>query len=303
GQEVPGGPFVRQQDQVRVTRQGAMLEAVVEHERVEPEAATGLGRRLRAALPGHHRPGEAPRQHDRLVTAVLWRHQWRPPLPDHHDTAATLAIAACDDADPAPATGERPREPQRRGRLAGAPDGEISNAQHARRHPGLAQPARVVEPIAQPARGTVGERCRDEGGRAGAPARRARPPGARAGRREMPLHAVAARGAVPPANRPSMIARWRASAPSPASIAIRARRPISAAEPGSASSPPTAAASSAAERTRIPPPAARIRSTASAAGAACGPTSTGRPARAASSTLCPPTGTRLPPTKAALPSA
>src|SRR5262245_26228853 len=279
-----------------------MLEAIVQYDGVDAEAGAGLGGGVHAAFAREDGPGEAVGEHHGLVAALLRRYQ-RPPVDAHHHHPRTsLAIAAGDDADAVPATRQRLRQPERGRRLAGSADGEVADAQHAGIHPDLLEPARVVQAVADRHRRAVRERRRNERQPKGALARGTGLPRARDGRHDPIPHTVAAHGDVPAARRSSMSARCRTSAPSPSWMAARARRPISSAAAGSASSRPSAAASSSVESTRTPPPAARMRSTVSAIVAVCGPTSTGRAARAGSRTLWPPAGTRLPPTKVAVPS-
>ena len=87
-----------------------------------------------------------------------------------------------------------------------------------------------------------------------------------------------------------MIFRCRSTAPRPVSTSARARRPISTARSGSPSRPPKPHVRLSPLLTRSAPPPAISRSTTSRAFSVCGPTMIGRPARAGSSTLCPPTG-------------
>src|SRR5262245_44184783 len=278
-----------------------MLEAIVQYDGVDAEAGAGLGGGVHAAFAREDGPGEAVGEHHGLVAALLRRYQ-RPPVDAHHHHPRTsLAIAAGDDADAVPPTRQRLRQPERGRRLAGSADGEVADAQDAGIHPDLLEPAGVVQAVADRHRRPVRERRRNERQPKGALARGTRLPGARDGRHDTIPHTVA-HGDVPAARRSSMSARCRTSAPSPSWMAARARRPIPSAAAGSARSRSSAAASSSVEWTRTPPPAARMRSTASAIVAVCGPTSTGRAARAGSRTLWPPAGTRRPPTKVAVPS-
>src|SRR5439155_25819458 len=97
-----GRRVVRPQHEVGATGEGSMLEAVVEHDRVEGEARAGERGRLVAALAGHDGTRETARQHHRLVAAVLRRDE-RPTLHAHDDRAGTpLAVAARHDADAVP---------------------------------------------------------------------------------------------------------------------------------------------------------------------------------------------------------
>src|SRR5206468_6895345 len=96
GQETGRRHVARREDEVRVTREGAMLEAVVEDDRVEPEARAREPRGLDPTLAGHDRAGEAMGEHDRLVSALRRRDERLPALADHDHAATSLAVAPGD---------------------------------------------------------------------------------------------------------------------------------------------------------------------------------------------------------------
>src|SRR5262245_6602851 len=281
-----------------------MLEPVVEDDRVGPEAGARETRGLDATLARHDRAREPMREHTRLLAAPGRRAEGLPPLADHDYAATALAVAAGDDPRPPAAGGEARGEPERRRRLPAAADDEVADAQHPRRHASRREPAGVVQPVPERHDGPVDDGGGRERGAESAVAGRATVPdpvGERleSARRERHPAACAKLAMV---RRAAMILRCRSSAPCPVSTSARARRPMSASRSGASRSPLIAIASVSAELTRRAAPPATRRSTTSAAFSVCGPTRIGRPARAGSITLCPPAGTRLPPTKASTPS-
>ena len=126
-----------------------MLKAVVEDDRVKREPRARERRRLVPPLAGDDGAREAACQHHRLVAAVLGADERATVDPDHDGSRAALAVAARDDADPVAARREALGEPEGRGRLPGAADGEVADAQDARRHPSRREPAVVVKPVPQ----------------------------------------------------------------------------------------------------------------------------------------------------------
>jgi hypothetical protein len=143
---VPGGVRRVEHDDVEVARQRAVLEAVVEDERVGAELLHGEARQVGAARPAQHaRAGEPPREQEGLVAGLARAEEDARAVGDHARVAPARAVAAREQRDAPAAREEALGDGDRRGRLPRAAHGQVADRDHRRRGPRRSRDAGAVQ--------------------------------------------------------------------------------------------------------------------------------------------------------------